>query len=187
MRRPNPNVNPLRHCVIPGPRFSPRQLQLPLPSLQSTQQTNLNLRPYSSQLLSYRSQTQSNQQLNCHKRHRTLTTTPTMSSDDAYMAFLNKANADLSAGRSQETAQSQSTIRTGTLDVNAQVPASLASINEYYISETDEPFEPVVLKWEDAKRGIWPGFCISPSPFPSSFFFFPSFTMFIFILCLCWD
>ncbi|RJE17226.1 hypothetical protein PHISCL_10437, partial [Aspergillus sclerotialis] len=81
-----------------------------------------------------------------------------MSSDDAYMSFLNKANADLGAGRSQGTAQSQSTIRTGTLDVNAQVPAPLASINEYYISETDEPFEPVVLKWEDAKRGIWPGF-----------------------------
>ena len=176
MRRPNSTVNPLRHCVIPGPRFSPRHLELSLPSLQSTQQINTSSRSYSSKLLSHRSQIQPHQQIqinNNSRRHRTLITTPTMASDDAYMSFLNKANADLGAGRSQANNQSDPTVRTGTVDVNAQIPAPLSSIDAYYVSETDEPFEPVVLKWEDAKRGIWPGFCISPFSLLISLPFYP--------------
>lgn len=83
-----------------------------------------------------------------------------MTADNDYMAFLNKANADVDASRSQR--QSQGTpVRTGTVDVHAQIPAALTSIDSYYVSETDEPFEPVVLRWEEAKKGVWPGFCIS--------------------------
>ncbi|KAI9934880.1 hypothetical protein ASPWEDRAFT_117760 [Aspergillus wentii DTO 134E9] len=80
-----------------------------------------------------------------------------MSSDDAYMAFLNKANADLNAGRSLQPEPTESAVRTETVDVGVRVPAPLSSVDAYYISETDEPFEPVVLNWEGAKRGIWPG------------------------------
>ncbi|KAL3458241.1 hypothetical protein BJX64DRAFT_280021 [Aspergillus heterothallicus] len=80
-----------------------------------------------------------------------------MSSDDAYMSFLDKANADLSSGRSQpETQSSSSAARTETVDVKVKVPTPLTSVDAYYISDTDEPFEPVALKWEGAQKGNWP-------------------------------
>jgi hypothetical protein len=77
-----------------------------------------------------------------------------MSSDDAYMSFLDKANADLNAGRSQ--AQATETARTETVDANTQVPAQLQSVDAYYVSDADEPFEPVALRWEGAEKGDWP-------------------------------
>jgi hypothetical protein len=79
-----------------------------------------------------------------------------MSSDDAYMSFLDKANADLNNARAQQTQQS-SGVRTETVGVGVQIPAPLRSVDAYYISETDEPFEPVTLKWEGANKGTWPG------------------------------
>lgn len=78
------------------------------------------------------------------------------SDDDAYMSFLDKANADLNNARAQQTQQS-SGVRTETVDVGVQIPAPLKSVNAYYISETDEPFEPVTLRWEGANKGTWPG------------------------------
>ncbi|ODM17714.1 hypothetical protein SI65_06502 [Aspergillus cristatus] len=77
-----------------------------------------------------------------------------MSSDDAYLSFLEKANSDLSAG--QQSTQTQRT-ETQTVHANAEIPASLQSIDAFYISETDEPFEPVVLEFEGAGSGEWPG------------------------------
>lgn len=91
------------------------------------------------------------------------TQTRTMSSDDAYMSFLNKANADLSAGQQQQPqSQGTSSARTQTVDAKNQnqIPASLQSIDAFYVSETDEPFEPVVLGWEGAKEGVWPSHCM---------------------------
>ncbi|KAL4918180.1 hypothetical protein BDW62DRAFT_181992 [Aspergillus aurantiobrunneus] len=81
-----------------------------------------------------------------------------MSSDDAYMSFLDKANADLDSGRSQATTQqsSSSAARTETVDINVKVPTPLTSVDAFYISETDEPFEPVALRWEGAGKGLWP-------------------------------
>ncbi|KAL4779225.1 hypothetical protein BJX76DRAFT_97449 [Aspergillus varians] len=85
------------------------------------------------------------------------TTSRAMSSDDAYMSFLNKANADLDSGRSQPTTQQSASIaRTETVDANVKVPTPLTSVDAYYISDTDEPFQPVALKWERAGDGIWP-------------------------------
>ncbi|OJJ47089.1 hypothetical protein ASPZODRAFT_15772 [Penicilliopsis zonata CBS 506.65] len=82
-------------------------------------------------------------------------------SDDAYLSFLDKANKDLDAGRQTQTqpqTQSQGDGRTKSLDVAAsEIPAPLMGVEVYYVSETDEPFEPVVLAWEGAKRGVWPG------------------------------
>ncbi|CAG8127936.1 unnamed protein product [Penicillium salamii] len=73
-----------------------------------------------------------------------------MASDDAYMSFLDKANADVSP-KSQ-----QGGIQTQTVHSTLSVPKALQSIQIYYISETDEPFEPVALKWDEAAKGTWP-------------------------------
>lgn len=81
----------------------------------------------------------------------------TMSSDDSYLAFLNKTNEDLNAGRvAPQQQQKSNVVRTEAVDVDVSVPAPLRAIDTYYVSETDEPFEPVVLKWEGATRGVWP-------------------------------
>lgn len=81
----------------------------------------------------------------------------TMSSDNDYMSFLNKANADLNASQFQpQRGNTSSTPRTQTIHTNVRVPAPLTSVDAFYVSETDEPFEPVALKWPDAERGIWP-------------------------------
>ncbi|KAJ5780195.1 hypothetical protein N7457_005355 [Penicillium paradoxum] len=80
------------------------------------------------------------------------TSTQTMSSDDAYMSFLDKANADVSGQAPQGT----DTIKTETVHSSLSVPKPLQSVNEYYTSDTDEPFEPVALKWDGAAKGAWP-------------------------------
>lgn len=83
--------------------------------------------------------------------------TRTMSSDNDYMSFLNKANADLNASQFQpQRDNTSSTPRTQTIHTNVRVPTPLTSVDAFYVSETDEPFEPVALKWPDAGRGIWP-------------------------------
>ncbi|KAK1139654.1 hypothetical protein N8T08_000591 [Aspergillus melleus] len=80
-----------------------------------------------------------------------------MSSDDAYMSFLDKANADLNTARNQPSQNvSSSVARTETVDAGVRVPAPLTSIDAFYISETDEPFEPVTLRWDGASRGLFP-------------------------------
>jgi hypothetical protein len=80
-----------------------------------------------------------------------------MSSDADYMAFLDKANAQRDAGQQAQTlSTSANNIRTETVETGVSIPSSLKSIDAFYISETDEPFEPVVLKWDGAKKGVWP-------------------------------
>ncbi|KAK7546301.1 hypothetical protein IWX49DRAFT_115311 [Phyllosticta citricarpa] len=65
-----------------------------------------------------------------------------MASDQDYAAFLDKANQD--AGASAATAGQS---RIGTKAVDTEVPAALRQVDEYLISDADEPFEPVSLKW----------------------------------------
>ncbi|KAF2865348.1 hypothetical protein BDV95DRAFT_586755 [Massariosphaeria phaeospora] len=62
-------------------------------------------------------------------------------SDQDYTAFLDKANQDTG---SVTTQQSKSY---GTKSVNTEVPKVLQSVEEYYVSDADEPFEPVALKF----------------------------------------
>ncbi|KAH0556666.1 hypothetical protein GP486_005529 [Trichoglossum hirsutum] len=64
-----------------------------------------------------------------------------MSSDEAYAAFLDKANETPLAGGNS----SIQSVETKAIDTS--VPASLQSIDKYYVSEADEPFTPVGLKW----------------------------------------
>lgn len=65
-----------------------------------------------------------------------------MSSDDAYSAFLDKANQD--SGGSERFTESQSSLRA----TSTEVPKQLQQVEKYFSSETDEPFEPVSFKWE---------------------------------------
>lgn len=69
----------------------------------------------------------------------------TMSSDDAYSAFLDRANQDTGASKASTKRFSPAEAKT----VNTEVPALLQNVERFgtYTSEADEPFEPVSLKW----------------------------------------
>ena len=67
----------------------------------------------------------------------------TMSSDDAYSSFLEQANQDTGASKSSASAKTATT-----KSVDTEVPAGLLSVEQYYTSEADEPFEPVSLQWD---------------------------------------
>lgn len=64
-------------------------------------------------------------------------------SDDAYSSFLDKANQDTGASKASTQSKSASTKAADT-----EVPAALRNVEQYYVSEADEPFEPVSLKWD---------------------------------------
>lgn len=84
-----------------------------------------------------------------------------MASDSDYMAFLDKANRQRDAGGNQASTesseQSSRPIRTESVESGAKVPNVLKTVNAFYVSETDEPFEPVTLKWVGASKEEWPG------------------------------
>ena len=67
-----------------------------------------------------------------------------MASDEDYGNFLDKANQN--TGPSKASTRSASKPSTKTIDT--EVPSPLQKIEQYYISEADEPFEPVSLKWD---------------------------------------
>ena len=66
-----------------------------------------------------------------------------MSSDDAYHKFLDQAHQDTGATEDSTTSTSATTKA-----VDTEVPALLQKVEQYYTSETDEPFEPVSLEWK---------------------------------------
>jgi len=70
-----------------------------------------------------------------------------MASDDAYAAFLERANQDSGASSAQSQSASK---KAATKAVTAAVPAALKSVDAVYASESDEPFEPVSLGWDGA-------------------------------------
>ena len=63
-------------------------------------------------------------------------------SDDAYSSFLDKANQDTGASKASMQSKTASTKA-----VDTEVPVTLQGVEQYYVSEADEPFEPVSLKW----------------------------------------
>jgi hypothetical protein len=69
-----------------------------------------------------------------------------MSSDADYASFLDKANED--TGAPKATAQSQ---RKSTKAVNTDVPEVLRDVDEVLVTDSDEPFEPVSLKYSGDK------------------------------------
>lgn len=72
----------------------------------------------------------------------------TMASDDDYMNFLNKANQDTSEGQSV-AAQNKGPPQFKAQDSGSEVPKSIRAVvqNAVYVSEADEPFQGVSLKW----------------------------------------
>ena len=77
-----------------------------------------------------------------------------MASDEAYTSFLEKANQD--TGANKTSSQSGSAV---TKAVDTDVPATLQKVEAYYISDADEPFEPVSLKWKGndlPSARMWP-------------------------------
>ncbi|KAM0815067.1 hypothetical protein AB5N19_00860 [Seiridium cardinale] len=77
-----------------------------------------------------------------------------MASDEDYMAFLNKANEDPSAGHAKSAASAKHEFKT--TDSGVQVPAVLKSAvkDAFYTSDADEPFVPVCLKWDEGGKGL---------------------------------
>lgn len=69
-----------------------------------------------------------------------------MASDEDYSNFLDKANQDTGASRVLTQSKSKTV---GTKSLDTDVPKHLEGIKEYYISEADEPFEPVSLQWDE--------------------------------------
>lgn len=83
----------------------------------------------------------------------TSTVKRTMSSDADYASFLDKANQDTS-GSAQQTSAGNTTDGgfASTKAVNTSVPSHLKSLDDaFYMSETDEPFEPVALEFQEEK------------------------------------
>jgi hypothetical protein len=70
-----------------------------------------------------------------------------MSSDADYEAFLNRANQDASSAQ----ATSQPGRTKGILTVDTEVPNHLLQVKEFMVSDSDEPFEPLSLKFEGDK------------------------------------
>jgi hypothetical protein len=68
-----------------------------------------------------------------------------MSSDADYASFLDKANQDTGAVEQQSSSNKKSY---GTKSVDTAVPKVLEQVEEYYVSDADEPFEPVSLKYD---------------------------------------
>ena len=83
-----------------------------------------------------------------------------MTSDEAYGSFLEQANQDTGVGKSSTKATGA-----GTKAVNTDIPNHLQSIEQYYTSEADEPFEPVSLKWSGNNMPSESTFSYLPSLF----------------------
>ena len=70
----------------------------------------------------------------------------TMASDEDYASFLDKANEDPNKGVAKTKTSGK--IQLKAVDQGVKIPAALkeATNDAFYVSDADEPFEPVVLK-----------------------------------------
>jgi hypothetical protein len=66
-----------------------------------------------------------------------------MSDDTSYANFLEQANQDTGSAQGQSS-NGKLELKT----VTADVPKVLQDVDAYYVSEADEKFEPVSLKWD---------------------------------------
>lgn len=77
-----------------------------------------------------------------------------MASDTAYASFLDQANQN--TGSNAIKSGGDSFHLSTNVSKDEPVPQVLKETEEYYTSESDEIFEPVTVRWEGAKEGIWP-------------------------------
>ncbi|UNI20101.1 hypothetical protein JDV02_006225 [Purpureocillium takamizusanense] len=75
----------------------------------------------------------------------------TMASDEDYMAFLDKANKDLDEGKAHAQSQAAGGSKTQfkAMDAGMEAPSAISKVcqSEVYVSDADEPFEAVSLKY----------------------------------------
>jgi hypothetical protein len=88
-----------------------------------------------------------------------------MASDEDYAAFLDKANADPNEGVAKTRTSNKVALKA--VDHGVEIPAALTKATEdtFYVSDADEPFEPVCLKLGGKGKGIMPdeGLCSASS------------------------
>lgn len=80
-------------------------------------------------------------------RRLSKTTVLKMATDEDYMSFLDKANQEADEAHASAQRSSQSQFKA--MDAGSEVPKAIKNVckEAIYISETDEPFEEVSLKW----------------------------------------
>jgi len=71
-----------------------------------------------------------------------------MASDEDYSAFLDKANQDTGAAKNPPAQGKAPVVTMNQKDVHPAIRA----VDEVYVSESDEPFEPVSLDWEGGEE-----------------------------------
>lgn len=78
-----------------------------------------------------------------------------MTSDEDYMAFLNKANEDVSGASGQAATQS-GRAQAKTVDAGTEVPKEIQEVctDAFYVSDADEPFYGVSLRWEGGQGDL---------------------------------
>jgi hypothetical protein len=135
-----PNFSPLLYNHIDRSIFSNRKFTRAFTSSQHHSRTpcklstpHLNFRPY-----------QSSPSLPIPQSEYRTIYIRSMSSDADYAAFLDKANQDTAPAQQQDLSKKGY----GTKSVDTSVPQVLEKVEEYYISDADEPFEPVALKFD---------------------------------------
>jgi hypothetical protein len=78
-----------------------------------------------------------------------------MATDEDYVAFLNKANQDPNEGYVHVQNQGAHA-ELKAMDAGASAPEPLvrATRDAFYVSDADEPFVPVSLRWDEGGRGL---------------------------------
>jgi hypothetical protein len=73
-----------------------------------------------------------------------------MASDEDYMSFLDKANQDASGGGKASTQSGGQNQKFKTTDSGAEVPKEIQEVTKdaFYVSDADEPFVGVSLKYD---------------------------------------
>ena len=74
-----------------------------------------------------------------------------MADDNSYMSFLEKANQPLTGYSTASKIETPAEKQLKTLDVGLEVPKAIQSVLEkdvVFVSDADEPFEGVSLKWD---------------------------------------
>lgn len=74
-----------------------------------------------------------------------------MADDGSYSDFLNQANQDTGAPKTQQATSKHPALHSSSVDSEHTVPASLKSIDAVYITDSDSDFEPVSLAINDKK------------------------------------
>jgi hypothetical protein len=72
-----------------------------------------------------------------------------MASDEDYMAFLNKANQDADDAHATAAQSNSSKTMLKALDSGEEAPKEIREVcsKAVYVSDADEPFEQVSLRW----------------------------------------